>query len=103
MDEERFKNHVKKFKNDSRKVVRKINEYTAKSVLIAHANNYEKKLEKARNAYDQVRDAIDQVMDDLDPVTETEKIGELEKILSDLLEAVKKNEKEVTEKITEIV
>ena len=35
MDEERFKNHVKKFKNDSRKVVRKINEYTAKSVLIS--------------------------------------------------------------------
>ena len=103
MDEERFKNHVKKFKNDSRKVVRKINEYTAKDVLIAHANSYEKKLEKARNAYDQVRDAIDQVMDDLDPVTETEKIGELEKILSDLLEAVKKNEKEVMEKITEIV
>ena len=92
MDEEGFKNHVKKFKNDSRKVVRKISEYTAKSVLIADANNYENKLEKARNAYEQVRDAIEEVIDDLDPVTEKEKIGELENILSELFEAVEKNE-----------
>ena len=39
-----------KTKLKSLKIVWKINEYTARSDRIAHAKNYENKLEKARNA-----------------------------------------------------
>ena len=103
MDGDTFRNHVMKFKNESRKVMRKINDYTAQNVRIVNANDYENKLLKARNAFEQVRDDLDKVIDELDPASETERIEELENILSELTEAVLKNENEVRDKMAEII
>ena len=103
MDGETFKNHIVKFKNEARKVKRRINDYTAEKVHIIDANNYENKLSKARDAFEQVRDDLDKVIDELDSTSETERIEELENILSELSEAVDKNEKEVKDKMAEII
>ena len=72
MDGDTFRNHVVKFRNESRRVVEKINDYTADNVHIAVANDYENELSKARNAFEQVRDDLDKVIDELDPASETE-------------------------------
>ena len=95
--------YVVKFKNESRRVMRKINDYTADNVHIADANDYENELLKARNAFEQVRDDLDKVIDELDPGLETERIEQLENMLSELTEAVIKNENEVRDKMAEII
>ena len=43
MDVETFKNHVVKFRNESRRVMRKINDHTADDVHIVGANYYKSK------------------------------------------------------------
>ena len=43
MDVETFNNHVVKFRNESRRVMRKINDYTADDVHIVDANDYKSK------------------------------------------------------------
>ena len=102
IDVETFKNHVVKFRNESRRVMRKINDHTADDVHIVGANYYKSKWEEARNAFGQVRDDLDKVIDELDPDSETEWIEELENILSKPSEAVK-NENEVKDKMAETI
>ena len=43
IDVETFKNHVVKFRNESRRVMRKINDHTADDVHIVGANYYKSK------------------------------------------------------------
>ena len=83
--------------------MRKVDDYTIDNVHIADANDYENELLEARNAFEQVRDDLDKVIHELDPASETERIEELENILSELTEAVNKNENEVKDKIAEII
>ena len=103
MDGDTFRNHIVKFRNKSRRVVEKINDYTADNVHIADANDYEKELLRARNAFEQVQDDLDKVIDELDPGSDAERIEQLENMLSELTEAVDKNENEVKDKMAEII
>ena len=73
--------------------MRKINSYTVEDVLIANAENYESKLEKARDAYVKFEEDLDKVIDELDPDAEKDRIGELEGILSQLTEAIRRMRK----------
>ena len=103
MDSGTFKEHVVKLKNDVRKVMRKINDYTATEVRIADSQDFKENLKVARKAFEEVREALDKVVDELDPDTEKERINELENIMSGLTSALKKNECEVKDKMTEIL
>ena len=103
MDSGTYNKHVVKLKNDVRKVMRKINDYTATEVRIADSQDFKENLKVARKAFEEVREALDKVVDELDPDNEKGRINELEDIMSGLTSALKKNECEVKDKMTEIL
>ena len=103
MDSETYKGHLVKVTNDARKVKWKIKDYTAEDVSIADSQDYKENLKIARNAFEKVREDLYKVIDLLDPNTEQVRIDELETILSELNNAIKKNEREVKDKMTEIL
>ena len=103
MDAEIYKGHVAKLRNDSRKVRRKIDKYTSEHVHIADAVDYKITLKEVWNVYEKVEEDLDKVIDELDPESEVERIGELEDIMRELKKAIMKNEKEVKDKMTELI
>ena len=59
-------------------------------------------MKEARDAYDTFKVSTDSVIDLLDIDTEKLRVDEIETLLSELSTAIKKNEKEVKEKITNV-
>ena len=86
-------------KSYHRKVKRKINEYKADDVTIEDKDEFRTYLKEARDAYDTFKVSADSVIDLLDIDTEKLRVDEIETLLSELSTAIKKNEKEVKEKI----
>ena len=86
-------------KSYHRKVKRKINEYKADDVTIEDKDEFRTYLKEARDAYDTFKVSADSVIDLLDIDTEKLRVEEIETLLSELSTAIKKNEKEVKEKI----
>ena len=89
-------------KSYHRKVKRKINEYKADDVTIEDKDEFRTYLKEARDAYDTFKVSTDSVIDLLDIDTEKLRVDEIETLLSELSTAIKKNEKEVKEKITNV-
>ena len=82
------------------KIKRKIYEYTSENVHIADAEDYKITLKEVRSAYKKVKEDMDKVIDELDPETDGDRIGELERIMRELKDAIVKNEIEVKDKMT---
>ena len=99
MEENTYKEHLKKLKSYHRKVKRKINKYKADDVTIEDKDEFRTYLKEARDAYDTFKVSADSVIDLLDIDTEKLRVDEIETLLSELSTAIKKNEKEVKEKI----
>ena len=102
MEENTYKEQLKKLKSDHRKVKRKINEYTADDVTIEDKDEFRTYLKEARDAFDTFKVNADSVIDLLDIDTNTLRVDEIETLVSELSTAIKKNEKEVKEKITDV-
>ena len=102
MEENIYKNHLKKLKSDQRKVQRKISEYTADDVTVEDKDEFRNYLNDARNKFEAFKDAADAVIDLLDIELEALRVEEIEALVKETSTAIKKNEKEVKEKITEV-
>ena len=81
-------------------VRRNIYEHTSENVHIADAEDYKITLKEVRSAYKKVKEDMDKVIDELDPETDGDRIGELERIMRELKDAIVKNEIEVKDKMT---
>ena len=103
MDENVYKEHLKKLKSDHRKVKRIIKEYTADDVTVADKDEFRTYLQEAKNEYKAFKVCADVVIDLLDINTEQLRVDEIEALVLELSTDIKKNEKEVKEKITEII
>ena len=103
MEENVYKEHLKRLKSEQRKVKRKIDGYTASDVTITDKDEFRTYLKDARNEYETFEDAADAVIDQLDAEVDALRIDEVEALVRELSSTIKKNEKEVKEKIAEVM
>ena len=77
MDENTYKNHLKKLKSDQKKVKWKINRYTAEDVEVADKDEFRNYLKEADNEFEAFRVAAGNVIDLLDMDLEPLRVDEI--------------------------
>ena len=80
MDENTYKDHLKKLKSGQRKVKRKINQYTADDVTVADKDEFRNYLKDAKNEFEAFTVAAETVIDLLDSDLEVTRVDEIEAI-----------------------
>ena len=94
---------LKKIKGGYRRVLSHIAKYTYEDVNIADKEEYKEKLKCISNQFDEFIENVHAVIDELDEENEQTRINEISKFEVDARNALKKNEKEVKEKIMSVV
>ena len=100
MEEDDYKKELKALKDVKRRVERKIAGYTAADVTAADKDDYKETLKTTRTLYDAFVAKVDNLIDRLE---DEEKIQEVNDLLDELSVKLKKNEKEVKEKLLQVV
>ena len=102
MDENSFQAKLKTLKDKYRRVSRRIAQYSAGDVQIADAEQYKAELKDIKDFVNVYIEEVEVVLDCLES-TEEERIALVNKLIDDATSAMKKNEKEVKEKITSLI
>ena len=103
MDEANFKEKVDALKKGYRRVQSKISSYTSEDVSVADKDEYKEHLKAIRIKYEEFVEKVNTVMDELDEDNEVLRVDVLKEIINNATLALKKNEKEVKEKIVELL
>ena len=94
---------LKKIKGGYRRVLSHIAKYTSEDVHIMDKDEYKEKLRSTRNQFDKFIKDVNTVMVELDKENEQTRIDEISKVEANARNALEKNEKEVKEKIKEVI
>ena len=103
MDETNFKEKVKALKKGYRRVQDKISSYTSEDVNVVDKDDYKEHLNSIRKKYDEFIEEVNTVFDELDPENEVMRVDELNKMKNDARLALRKNEKEVKDKLAQLL
>ena len=103
MDETEYQSKVKTLKKSYRRVLGKISSYTSEDVNVVDKDEYKEYLKSIRDKYEDFIEEVDTVLDELDSDNEDVRVEELNKFKDDAKSAFKKNEKEVKDKIAQLL